>query len=191
MARSIARRSRSSAACIRQHASASVNTRQHPSASVSIRQHTSVSVRHLLCRQPRRCFFYFYGGRLRCRFCHFVFPRQSSARRRAADLDVGVWVAELLQEEACERSSIRQQTSAYVGIRQRTSYVSIRQHTLAYVSIRAWRRRLVSVAVAPSSPTSAYVSIRQHTLAYVSIRAWRRRRVSVAVAPSSPLSSGT
>ncbi len=64
--------------------------------------------------------------------------------------------------------SMRQYTSAYVGIRQhasraRTTGIALRipaaQLTSAYVGIR-WH-------------TSAYVSIRQHTPAYVSMRRMR------------------
>ena len=91
---------------------------------------------------------------------------------------------------------IRQNTSAYVSIRQHTcllgsawglrapdKYVSIRQHTSAYVPAwkrlglagtrrsapRSMRRQGDAVAVRIPSNT-ACVSIRQHTSAYVSIR---------------------
>jgi hypothetical protein len=43
--------------------------------------------------------------------------------------------------------SIRQHTSAYVSIRQHTSYVSILQHTSAYVSIRMLKPMLLTHGV--------------------------------------------
>jgi hypothetical protein len=72
--------------------------------------------------------------------------------------------------------------SAYVSIRQHTSYVSIRQHAHAYVSIRQHTHANVSIR----QHTSAYVSIRQHTHAYVSIRQHTSAYVSVCTCVSSP-----
>jgi hypothetical protein len=99
-------------------------------------------------------------------------------------------------KSACD--SIRQQTSAYVSIRQHTHMctyttnvyirhvtpaivaaptVSIHQrNTSAYVSIPQHTsayvstRQHTSANVSTRQHTSAYVSIRQHTSAYVSIR---------------------
>jgi phosphoglycerate-specific signal transduction histidine kinase len=76
----------------------------------------------------------------------------------------------------CQHVSIRQHASAHVSIRQHTSaYVSMRQHTSAYVSIRQHTSAYVSIR----QHTSAYVSIRQHTSAYVSIRQYTSAYVSI------------
>jgi hypothetical protein len=73
----------------------------------------------------------------------------------------------------CQHVSIRQHASAHVSIRQHTSaYVSMRQHTSAYVSIRQHTSAYVSIR----QHTSAYVSIRQYTSVYVSIRQHTSRR---------------
>ena len=78
--------------------------------------------------------------------------------------------------------AIREQTSAYISIRQNTSaYVSIlsiRQHTSAYVRIHQHTSAYVVKAL---FGTAESVSIRQHTSAYVSIHTHIHTYVTVCM----------
>jgi hypothetical protein len=59
---------------------------------------------------------------------------------------------------------------AWMVLKKRHARISIRQHTSAFVGIRQHTSLCYKRATCAHQHTSAYVSIRQHTSAYVSIR---------------------